>query len=146
MFGLGDAKFLQFWKQHCKNTASPKHLNYQPFVNALLLSWWILLGLKEQLEVCLTCSGLLAGIQMLLLFQKLRCFNNKTILGLYILFCSIILMFDDSYSDILLLFWSTFQFWKFLENPIKYSGRSWQSSFKSEDCCDSVMGCTWAVR
>ena len=34
-------------------------------------------GLKEQLEVCLTCSRLLAEIQMLLLFQKLRCSNNK---------------------------------------------------------------------
>ena len=75
------------WVWGCKvfcsfesNTASPKHLNYQPLVNALLLSWWILLGLKEQLEVCLTCSGLLAGIQMLLLFQKLRCSNNKMIL------------------------------------------------------------------
>ena len=32
-------------------------------------------GLKEQLKVCLTCSGLLAWIQML--FQKLRWSNNK---------------------------------------------------------------------
>ena len=36
-----------------------------------------LVGLKEQLEVCLTCSRLLAAIQMLLLHQKLRCSNNK---------------------------------------------------------------------
>ena len=36
-----------------------------------------LVGLKEQLEVCLTCWRLLAAIQMLLLHQKLRCSNNK---------------------------------------------------------------------
>ena len=39
-----------------------------------------LVGLKEQLEVCLTCSRLLAAIQMLLLHQKLRCDSNKTTL------------------------------------------------------------------
>ena len=36
-----------------------------------------LVGLKEQLEVCLTCSRLLAAIQVLLLHQKLRCDSNK---------------------------------------------------------------------
>ena len=36
-----------------------------------------LVGLEEQLEVCLTCSRLLAAIQMLLLHQKLRCSKNK---------------------------------------------------------------------
>ena len=40
-----------------------------------------LVGLKEQLEVCLTCSKLLAAIQMLLLLQKLRCSNNKVTLN-----------------------------------------------------------------
>ena len=42
-----------------------------------------LVGLKEQLEVCLTCSRLLAAIQMLLLHQKLRCDSNKTTLLSY---------------------------------------------------------------
>ena len=42
-----------------------------------------LVGLKEQLEVCLTCSRLLAAIQMLLLHQKLRCDSNKTTLLIF---------------------------------------------------------------
>ena len=44
-----------------------------------------LVGLKEQLEVCLTCSRLLAAIQMLLLHQKLRCDSNKTTLCIIML-------------------------------------------------------------
>ena len=34
-------------------------------------------GLKDKLEVCLTCSRLLAVILMLMVFQNLRCSNNE---------------------------------------------------------------------
>ena len=43
-----------------------------------------LIGLKEQLEVCLTCWRLLAAIQMLLLHENLSCSNNKMTLGEFI--------------------------------------------------------------
>ena len=43
-----------------------------------------LVGLKEQLEVCLTCWRLLASMQMLLLHENLSCSNNKMTLGEFI--------------------------------------------------------------
>ena len=71
--------FLVFWGK-CSLFIT-NHLQDIHELYSLFRPWGLFsnlnLNLKEQLEVCLTCCRLRAGIPMLIAIQNLRCSNNR---------------------------------------------------------------------